>query len=85
VVTYSGDTEWTESLVEAARGADVFVCEAYFFEKPIRYHLDYRTLAAHRARLDCRRIVLTHMSRDMLDRAAEADLECAADGLVLPL
>ena len=34
VITYSGDTEWTESLVDAARGADVFVCEAYFFESP---------------------------------------------------
>ncbi len=33
VITYSGDTEWTESLVDAARGADLFVCEAYFFEK----------------------------------------------------
>jgi ribonuclease BN (tRNA processing enzyme) len=40
VITYSGDTEWTESLVDAARGADLFVCEAYFFEKKVRYHLD---------------------------------------------
>jgi len=41
VITYSGDTEWTESLVEAARGADLFVCEAYFFVKKVKYHLDY--------------------------------------------
>jgi phosphoribosyl 1,2-cyclic phosphodiesterase len=35
-------------------------------EKPIRYHLDYRTLVAHRARLACRRLILTHLSEDML-------------------
>ena len=85
VITYSGDTEWTDRLFEAARGADLFVCEAYFFEKPIRHHLDYRTLREHRDRIQCRRILLTHMSRDMLDRRAEVDLLCAEDGLTVEL
>jgi len=85
VITYSGDTEWTESLVGAARGADLFVCEAYFFDKRIKYHLDYQTLRENRQRLDCRRVVLTHMSADMLRRASEADMECADDGRVIVL
>jgi ribonuclease BN (tRNA processing enzyme) len=83
VLAYSGDTEWTESLVEAARGADLFVCEAYAFDKRIRYHLDYRTLAEHRARLECRRLVLSHMSGDMLDHLPLPGVECAEDGLEL--
>src|SRR6266851_6406010 len=33
VLAYSGDTEWTDALVEVARGADLFVAEAYFFDK----------------------------------------------------
>src|SRR5262245_8516301 len=61
VIAYSGDTEWTESLVDAARGADLFVCEAYFFEKKIKYHLDCQTLRENRQRLDCRRVVHTNM------------------------
>ena len=85
VITYSGDTEWTESLVEAARGADLFVCEAYFFEKKIKYHLDYQTLRENRQRLDCRRVVLTHMSTDMLSRRPDADMERADDGLIIAL
>jgi len=85
VISYSGDTEWTESLVDAARGADLFVCEAYFFEKKIKYHLDYQTLRENRHRLDCRRVVLTHMKADMLHRHDEADMECAHDGLVITL
>ena len=85
MITYSGDTEWTESLVEAARGADLFVCEAYFFEKKITYHLNYQTVHENRQRLDCRRVVLTHMSADMLSRRDEADMECADDGQVIVL
>jgi ribonuclease BN (tRNA processing enzyme) len=85
VIGYSGDTEWTESLVEAARGADVFVCEAYFFEKRVKYHLDWRTLVEHRHRLECRRLILTHMSEDMLRRLPLDGVEWAEDGLTVTL
>jgi ribonuclease BN (tRNA processing enzyme) len=80
VFAYSGDTDWTENLVAVSRGADLFVCEALFFEKRVPHHLDYRTLAARRAELDCERLVLTHMSEDMLARVDELDVEAAADG-----
>lgn len=80
VIAYSGDTEWTETLVEAARGADLFICEAYVFEKKIKYHLDYRTLMEKRSRLECRRLILTHMSDDMLQRLQGLDVDWAEDG-----
>ena len=80
VVTYSGDTEWTESLVDAARGADLFIAEAQFYEKRVKYHLDLATLLQHRARLECRRLVLTHMGEDMLRRLHGLDVEAAEDG-----
>jgi len=85
VVAYSGDTEWTDSLLEVAQGADLFICESYFFEKRIKYHLDYATLHRHLGRLGCRRILLTHMSEDMLGRANELEVECARDGQILVL
>jgi ribonuclease BN (tRNA processing enzyme) len=84
IVVYSGDTEWTEALVEAVDGADVFVCEAYFFDKRVRHHLDYRTLMEHRARLRCGRLILTHMSQDMLERV-DLDAEVADDLKVVTL
>jgi len=80
-VVYSGDTQWTDALPEAARGADLLVCEAYTFERPLRYHLDYATLRAHADRLDARRIILTHMGPDMLAHRDQAAWQCAADGL----
>src|SRR5205085_1327935 len=70
IVAYSGDTEWTDALVEAADGADVFICEAYFFAKVVKNHLAYATLCQHRAQLACRRIILTHMSAEMLNQHA---------------
>ena len=80
IVTYSGDTEWTESLVDAARGADLFIAEALSYDKRIRYHLDLATLLEHRARLDCRRLILTHMGEDVLARLDGLAVEAAEDG-----
>jgi len=80
VVTYSGDTEWTESLVDAARGADLFIAEALSYDKRIRYHLDLATLLEHRSRLDCRRLILTHMGEDVLARLDGLAVEAAEDG-----
>jgi ribonuclease BN (tRNA processing enzyme) len=85
VLAYSGDTEWTDALLEAAEGADLFVCEAYRFDRRVPYHLDWATLRANLDRLRCRRVVLTHLSQDMLARRGEVDLPCAEDGLRLTL
>lgn len=85
VIVYSGDTEWTPALVEAAHGADLFICEAYFFDKKAKGHLDYSTFVLRRAELSCRRIVLTHMSEEMLARRPEIADIAAADGMRIPL
>jgi ribonuclease BN (tRNA processing enzyme) len=85
VVAYSGDTQWTDQLVDAARDADLFVCEAYTFDRPIRFHLDHATLRAHRERFTARRIILTHLGPEMLARARDAAWECASDGLAVSL
>ncbi len=80
-IAYSGDTEWTDALIPIARGTDLFICEAYQFDKVIKNHLDYMTLRKHRAEISCRRLILTHMSQDMLNRRAEVSEECAEDGM----
>jgi ribonuclease BN (tRNA processing enzyme) len=80
---YSGDTAWTPALITAAEGADVFACEAYTWDRQVRYHLDYRTLHEHAGELAAGRLVLTHMGPTMLARLREAEHAAAADGLVL--
>ena len=80
IVAYSGDTEWTDALVQVADGADLFVCECNFLEESAGYHIDYRTLTKHRAKLECRRLVLTHMGEEMLRKVGDLDVEGAHDG-----
>lgn len=69
----------------ASAGADLFICEAYFYERKVRFHLDYSTLMQHRPELDCQRTVLTHMSADMLAHLDDLELEAAHDGLEITL
>jgi ribonuclease BN (tRNA processing enzyme) len=83
VLTYSGDTEWVDELIPAAKGADLFVCEAYFFDKVMKYHIDYRTLSNHLPALGAKRTIVTHMSAELLGRQEELALEAASDGLVV--
>jgi ribonuclease BN (tRNA processing enzyme) len=82
---YSGDTEWTPALTDAAHGADLFAVEAYTFDRPVRYHLDYQTLRAHLGEFSARRVVLTHMSDAMLTRLADADTPAAYDGMTVDM
>jgi ribonuclease BN (tRNA processing enzyme) len=80
---YSGDTAWTEALVDAAHGTDVFACEAYTYDKPVPYHLDYATVRAHAPRLATRRLILTHLGPTVLARLPLAHHETAHDGHTL--
>jgi len=80
---YSGDSQWTPALATAARGCDLFAAEAYTYARPTRYHLNYLALRAHLPDLAAQRVVLTHMSGDMLGRLTEADLPAAYDGMTV--
>jgi ribonuclease BN (tRNA processing enzyme) len=84
-IAYSGDTEWTNALIATAEGADLFICEANFYDKKIKFHLNYEMLAAHRDELRCKRLVLTHMNSEMLERLPTLDVEAAEDGYEIVL
>jgi ribonuclease BN (tRNA processing enzyme) len=86
-VAYSGDTSWTDVLVDVADGADLFVCEAYTYDRAVRYHLHLPDLLAQLGRIRCGRILLTHAGPQVLARRAElgAELQLADDGTVIEL
>lgn len=85
VIAYSGDSEWTDALIDIGRDADLFIIEALSFDKRISQHLDYAALLANEARIGARRIILTHLGPEMLSRTRDARHEVAADGLVVDL
>ncbi len=83
IIAYSGDTVWTESLLPVARDADLFIVEAYLFDRKTRLHMDYQTLASHLPDLAAKRVVLTHLGADMLARAPSLPYESAEDGKII--
>jgi len=85
VIAYTGDTEWTDDVAQVARGADLFIAECYFYDKPVRWHLNYPAITAHAGAVGAKRLILTHMSREMLAHAGRVPEECARDGLVVVL
>jgi ribonuclease BN (tRNA processing enzyme) len=85
VITYSADTEWTDTLIPAARGADLFIAEAYYYDKIVKNHLSLKTLEAHLPEINAKKLVLTHMSDDMLGRLGELPHTAAHDGMIVEL
>ena len=85
IIAYSADTEWTETLIPAARDADLFIAEAYYYDKIVKNHLSLTTLEAHLPEINPKRLVLTHMSEDMLARRETLAYAMAEDGMVVEL
>ena len=84
-VAYTGDTEWTPALIPAAFEVDLFIAEAYFRDKTIFTHLSLNTIEANLHQLRPKRLVLTHMSDDMLNHPDRSLYETAADGKIITI
>jgi ribonuclease BN (tRNA processing enzyme) len=85
IIAYSADTEWTETLIPAGRDADLFIAEAYTYDKVVKNHLSLKTLQAHLPEIKPKRLILTHMSDDMLGRLDTLAYTAASDGMVVGL
>jgi ribonuclease BN (tRNA processing enzyme) len=85
VIAYSADTEWTDNLVPLAHEADLFIAEAYYYDRIVKNHLSLTTLAAHLPDINPKRLILTHMSDDMLERLPTLTYTAAHDGMIVDL
>jgi ribonuclease BN (tRNA processing enzyme) len=85
VIAYSADTEWTQTLLPLARGADLFIAETYYYDKVVKNHLSLATLETHLPEIKPKRLILTHMSDDMLARLDRLPHTAAHDGMIVDL
>lgn len=88
VLAYSGDSGWTDTLLEAGRGSDLYIMECFQYDKPLDMHLDYMTILRHLDDIDAKQVLLTHMSDAMLakrDQVSDPRVALAEDGLVIEL
>jgi ribonuclease BN (tRNA processing enzyme) len=84
-ILFSGDSAWTDLFLSHARGVDLFLCECSFYEQDSANHLNYKTLQEKLTRLECKKLVLTHLGEAMLKRREELAATCAEDGMVIEL
>jgi ribonuclease BN (tRNA processing enzyme) len=85
VLAYTADTEWTEALVPLGRDADLLIAEAYTRERDVRNHLSLKTLEAHLSEIRPKRLILTHMSDDVLTHLDQLSHAAAHDGMIVEL
>ena len=85
VIAFSGDTEWTDALIDIGHEADLFICEAYTRHKPVATHMALSLLERHLGQIRPKRLILTHMSNDMLAHREEVPYETAEDGLIVEI
>ncbi|MGE5259479.1 MAG: MBL fold metallo-hydrolase [Actinomycetota bacterium] len=88
VLGFTGDTGWVDVLCEVARDADLFISECFQYDIVLPIHLDYATINANYARLNAKRVLLTHMGEAMLSAVGNVDQSrylIAQDGMTLDL
>jgi ribonuclease BN (tRNA processing enzyme) len=84
VLSFSGDSSWCSGVIEAGRGASLYLIECTYFSTRSSMHLDYLTLAAKFGEIGAKRYLITHMGEEMLaalDKIDTARCIAAEDGL----
>lgn len=87
-VSFSGDTEWIDSLVACAAGTDLMIIDCFGFENDVGFHMSWKTISSRLGVLSASRIMLTHMGPEMLRRRGEVSnprVLLASDGLVVDI
>jgi ribonuclease BN (tRNA processing enzyme) len=85
VIAYSADTEWTDTLIPLGRDADLLIAEAYYYDRIVKNHLSLKTLEARLPEIKPKRLILTHMSDDMLGRLDTLAHTAASDGMIVEI
>lgn len=78
-VGFSGDSEWTDNLIEIADNTQLFFLECNFLEMQVPGHLSWNTLSKEINRLKSDRVILVHLGNKMREQKLDG-VELAEDG-----
>jgi len=84
-IAYSGDTQWTDALIEVADNADLFICENNFYDLDIDGHMSYQDLLRNDNKLNYKNILLTHLSEEALKNISKIKHPVAKDDMEITL
>ncbi len=82
---FSGDTEWTDSLVEIARGTCVTFLDCNFYDSLKPGHISYTQIVENREKMICDKLVLNHLGPEMLENEHKVNEIIAQDGQVFEI
>ncbi len=74
VIGFSGDTEWTDSLIELASGTNLFICECNFWDKDGPGHLSYKKIQENKHLFQTKKLALTHLGTEVINQNPEGIL-----------
>lgn len=80
VFAFSGDTEWTDALLNLAEDSDLFICECNNMNDESPGHLSYKSLEERRHLFNTKRMMFSHMGTQMLE-APKLNIERLEDGM----
>jgi ribonuclease BN (tRNA processing enzyme) len=84
VLLFSGDSAWNEDFVPKSKDVDLFLCECCTMEPNVPMHTSYVELLEQHERLQCKRLLLTHLGSDVR-RACNFHFERAEDGMTIEI
>lgn len=82
--SFSGDTEWNDSLIDLAKDSDAFVIECNNYQLDSPGHLSYRNILERCKDFTARKLLLSHMGTEVID-AKDIVFTRLEDGMVLDL
>lgn len=85
IITYSGDTGWTEDLVTASKDCDLLICEASHYDQDCPFHINYKDFREKCSQLSAKRIILTHLGPEALAHQDQMDHQVAFDGMKISI
>jgi ribonuclease BN (tRNA processing enzyme) len=85
---FSGDSGWTDNLIRAGQGADLYLMECYQYDLDLPMHLTYRRIDSEFGAIGAKKIMLTHMADGMLAKRDHVDTNrflVADDGMTVAI
>lgn len=80
IFAFSGDTEWTDHLIELAENSDLFICECNNFNEDSPGHLSYQKLIKKSFLFNAKRLMINHLGMNVL-REDGLKIEKLDDGM----
>ncbi len=80
IIAFTGDTAWHEDISSLSKDADILITECVEYQKNAKNHLSYQELIENSSSLKAKKIVLTHVGKEILENKNRIQWEVVEDG-----